>query len=124
MTQDKEANASGEAEAKDAPETAAEEGKASEESTPPTDKETKEGDKDVKSEECSSESKVEGTDKQQDAEARSPEDNEKVFANKTQERLLGLLGVVLPQDSKVKIHSHRCIQLSLQTFCYDSVYRN
>ena len=103
MTQDKETNTSGVGEPKDAEETAAEEGKGSEESTPQTDKETKEGVGDVKSGECSSGSEVEGTDKQQQAEARSPEDVEKVFASKTQERLLGLLGAVLPQDSKVQI---------------------
>ena len=101
--QDKEANTSVVAEPKDAQEAAAEEGKGSEESTPQTDKETKERDGDVKSEECSSESKVEGTGKEQQAEARSPKDVEKVFASKTQERLLGLLGAVLPQDSKVQI---------------------
>ena len=100
MTQDKEANTSGVAEPKDAQETAAEDGKGSEEGTPQTDKETKEGG----SEECSSESKVEGTEKLQQAEARSPEDAEKVFASKTRERLLGLLGAVLPQDSKVQIN--------------------
>ena len=108
MTQDKEANTSG-VEPKDAQGSAAEEGKGSDESTPQTDKETKEGDGDVKSEECSSESKAEGTDKGQKAEARSPENVEKVFASKTQERLLGLLGAVLPQDSKVT--SPRCTLL-------------
>ena len=117
MTQDKEANTSGVAEPKDAQGSAAEEGKGSDESTPQTDKETKEGDGDVKSEECSSENKAEGTDKGQKAEARSPENVEKVFASKTQERLLGLLGAVLPQDSKVQLTSPRCIQLSFQTFC-------
>ena len=101
MTQDKGANAAGAAEAKDAQESVLKEGKGSEESTLQTDKETREGDDDVKSAACSSESKVEGTDKKQDTEARSPEDIEKVFASKTQERLLGLLGAVLPQDSKV-----------------------
>lgn len=104
MTQDKEANTSVVAEPKEAQETAAEEGKGSEESFPQTDKETREGDGDVKSEECSSGSKVEGTDKEQKREARNPEDVEKVFASKTQERLLGLLGAVLPQDSKVQIN--------------------
>lgn len=103
MRQDKEANVSGGAEPKNVQETAAQEGKGSEGSTPQTDKETKEGDDEVKSEECSTESKVDGTDKQQETEVRSPEDIEKVFASKTQERLLGLLGAVLPQDSKVQI---------------------
>lgn len=117
MTQDKETNTSGVAEPKDAQEAAAEEGKTSDESTSQTDKETKEGDGDVKSEECSSGSKVEGTDKEQKREARNPEDVEKVFASKTQERLLGLLGAVLPQDSKVQLTSPTCIQLSLEMFC-------
>lgn len=103
MTQDKEASASGGAESKDASEPAAVERKGSDESTPPTEKETREGGDDVKSEECSSGSKVDETDKKQDTEARSPEDTESVFASKTQERLLGLLGAVLPQDSKVQI---------------------
>jgi len=103
VTQTEEADVSGVAEAKEAPETAAEDGKGPEESTSQADEETKEGNNDVKSEECSSETKVDGTDKQQETEARSPEDIEKVFASKTQERLLGLLGAVLPQDSKVQI---------------------
>lgn len=103
MRQDKEANVSGGAEPKNVQETAAQEGKGSEGSTPQTDKETKEGEDEVKSEECSTESKVDRTDKQQETEVRSPEDIEKVFASKTQERLLGLLGAVLPQDSKVQI---------------------
>ena len=123
MTQDKEADVSGVAEAKDAPETVSEKGKGPEESTPQTDKETKQGDDDVKSEECSSESKVDGIDKQQDTEARSPEDIEKVFASKTQERLIGLLGAVLPQDSKVQIYKS-CIQLSLPAFCCNPVSPN
>ncbi|XP_020615974.1 zinc finger ZZ-type and EF-hand domain-containing protein 1-like isoform X2 [Orbicella faveolata] len=108
VTQAKEADVSGVAEAKDAPETVSEKGKGPEESTPQTDKETKQGDDDVKSEECSSESKVDGIDKQQDTEARSPEDIEKVFASKTQERLIGLLGAVLPQDSKIRHWTTYC----------------
>lgn len=104
VTQDKEVCASGGAESKDASEPAAEEGKGSDESTPQTEKETSEGSDDVKSEECSSGSKANETDKKQDTEARNPEDIESVFASKTQERLLGLLGAVLPQDSKVQIN--------------------
>ena len=107
MTQAKEADVSEVAEAKDAPETAAEEGKGPEESTSLTDEETKEGNDDVKSQESSPDSKVDGTDKKQDTEVRSPEDIEKVFASKTQERLLGLLGAVLPQDSKVQIYKSK-----------------
>lgn len=55
----------------------------------------------VKNEEPSSENKAEGFASQQDRKTQGPEDIETLFASKTHERLLGLLGAVLPQDSKV-----------------------
>lgn len=50
----------------------------------------------------SSESKVEGSATRQDIITQTIEDVETLFASKTHERLLGLLGAVLPQDSKVQ----------------------
>lgn len=113
---DKEANLSKGAEQnpKDAKDRAAVEGKISEESATQTDKETTQGDEpnkdEAKKEESSSEHKSDGTNKQEETQVQSPEDLEKVFANKTQERLLGLLGAILPQDSKV----HSRTQCSLE----------
>lgn len=66
------------------------------------------GQADVKSEEQSSESKDsssenkgDGVVKQEEREMRSPEDIDKLFSTAALERLLGLLGAILPQDSKV-----------------------
>ena len=49
----------------------------------------------------SSEEKIDGAAPQARTEIRSPEDIEKLFSPAAQERLLGLLGAILPQDSKV-----------------------
>ncbi|XP_078346247.1 zinc finger ZZ-type and EF-hand domain-containing protein 1-like isoform X2 [Oculina patagonica] len=117
-TPDRETNISegAEQEPKDAQETATEEGKVCEETTAQTDKETKEVEEpskdaskdEAKTEESSSESKVDGTDKQEETKVQSPEDIEKLFASKTQERLLGLLGAILPQDSKISHWTTYC----------------
>lgn len=63
---------------------------------------------DVKSEEpsaeskdLSSEDKVDAAVKQDGTKTRSPENTEEIFASAALERLLGLLGAILPQDSKV-----------------------
>lgn len=52
--------------------------------------------------ESAAESKTDGSDKQQETETQSADDVETLFASKTHERLLGLLGAILPQDSKVQ----------------------
>lgn len=110
-------------------ETTTEEGKVSEASTSQVDKPTTEGEESRKegaetedgpseTKDSSSEEKIDGAVKQGGTEAHSPEESEKVFSPATQERLLGLLGAILPQDSKVgpKLggHSHRRTQLSAQ----------
>ena len=63
---------------------------------------------DVKSEEpsaeskdLSSEDKVDAAVKQDGTKIRRPENTEEIFASAALERLLGLLGAILPQDSKV-----------------------
>ncbi|XP_027043421.1 zinc finger ZZ-type and EF-hand domain-containing protein 1-like isoform X1 [Pocillopora damicornis] len=56
----------------------------------------------------SSESKVEGSATRQDIITQTIEDVETLFASKTHERLLGLLGAVLPQDSKFNRWTSYC----------------
>lgn len=94
-------NILGVVEFKDVQEVVVEEGKILDESIFQMDKEIKEGDGDVKSEECLFGSKVEGIDKEQKREVWNFEDVEKVFVSKIQERFLGFFGVVFLQDLKV-----------------------
>ena len=103
-----------EQETTDTKDAVAADGKASEASTSEMDKQTSEVDEpskeDVKSEEqgtdaekkdSSSEEKVGGAVKQEGEEERKPEDTENVFSPAALDRLLGLVGAILPQDSKV-----------------------
>lgn len=106
-------------EPRDTEETPAAEVKAPEASTSQEDKPTTEGDKPsenvVRSEEpsaetkdSSSDEKIDGAAPQARTEIRSPEDIEKLFSPAAQERLLGLLGAILPQDSKLSHWSSYC----------------
>ncbi|XP_022784131.1 zinc finger ZZ-type and EF-hand domain-containing protein 1-like [Stylophora pistillata] len=102
-----------ETEAKDDKDTAAGvEGKVLTEGISEVDANTAEGDGTneavVKNEEPSSENKAEGSASQQDGKTQGPEDIETLFASKTHERLLGLLGAVLPQDSKINRWTSYC----------------
>lgn len=47
--------------------------------------------------------KIDGIANQQGTVTQSPEESEKLFPPAAQERLLGLLGAILPQDSKVTL---------------------
>jgi len=70
---------------------------------------------DVKSEEpsaeskdLSSEDKVDAAVKQDGTKTRRPENTEEIFASAALERLLGLLGAILPQDSKLSHWKSYC----------------
>ena len=100
-------------ETKDTKGAVAGEGTASEASTSEVDSQTtvvgEPSKEDVKTEEqtanemkdSSAEEKVGDAVKQEGEEERNPEDTEKVFSPAALDKLLGLIGAILPQDSKV-----------------------
>ena len=112
LDKDKEVSKETGEEAKDIKEVAPDKGKTFEATASEVENQTTEsglpGQADVKSEEQSSESKdsssedkADGVAKEEGKGMRSPEDVEKLFSPTALERLLGLLGAILPQDSKV-----------------------